>query len=136
MANIQGVDGLSVEEILDLVARGGRFVQFKYCFSLMVVTVTQPTDIFFIRPGENAVSKAMPYVVISALLGWWGFPFGLIMTPIAIANGLGGGTDLTLEVTAPMRAAIAPPRELAPKDQVKMPQGRKPLRPVQLPKPR
>ena len=136
MASIQGVDGLSVEEILDLVARGGRFVQFKYCFSLMVVTVTQPTDIFFIRPGESAVSKAMPYVVISALLGWWGFPFGLIMTPIAIANCLSGGTDLTMEITAPMRASIAPARQLAPQEQVRLPQQRKPLKPVQLPKPR
>ncbi len=136
MANIQGVDGLSVEDVLDLVARGGRFVQYQYCVSVMIMTFTQPTDIYFIRPGESAVSKGMPFVLISALAGWWGFPFGLIMTPIAIANCLGGGTDLTLDVTAPMRASIAPPQQLAPKEQVRLPQGRKPLKPVQLPKPR
>jgi len=136
MANLQGIEGLSAEEVLELVARGGRFVQYKYCVSVMVMTFTVPTDIYFVRPGESAVSKGMPYLLMSALLGWWGFPFGLIFTPIAIANCLAGGTDLTLEVTAPMRASIAPPHQLAPKEQVRLPQGRKPLKPVQLPKPR
>ncbi len=136
MANLQGIDGLSVEEVLDLVARGGRFVQYKYCVSVMIMTFTVPTDVYFVRPGESAVSKGMPYLLISAVAGWWGFPFGLIMTPIAIANCLSGGTDLTMEITAPMRASIAPARQLAPQEQVRLPQQRKPLKPVQLPKPR
>lgn len=136
MANLQGIDGLSVEEVLDLVARGGRFVQYKYCVSVMIMTFTVPTDVYFVRPGESVVSKGMPYLLISAVAGWWGFPFGLIMTPIAIANCLSGGTDLTMEITAPMRASIAPARQLAPQEQVRLPQQRKPLKPVQLPKPR
>jgi hypothetical protein len=47
----------------------------------------------------------MPYTLLSAVAGWWGFPFGLIFTPISIIQNLAGGKD----VTGHFRAALSGP---------------------------
>lgn len=38
--------------------------------------------------------------MLSLLFGWWGFPFGLIYTPISLFQSLSGGKDITREVMA------------------------------------
>ena len=95
---IQGVAGLSVEQIQQEVARGGKFVVYSYCFSVLIMTFRRSTDVYFIRPDENAVAKGMQWTLISLLVGWWGFPWGLIYTPMALIQNLGGGKDVTREV--------------------------------------
>ena len=77
-AKIVGLEGLSPGETQDELRRGARFVIFTYCISLLVVTFKRGTDIHFIRTGQGAVGKGMPYRVLSFFFGWWGFPFGLI----------------------------------------------------------
>ena len=34
------------------------------------------------------------------VLGWWGFPFGVIYTPMSIFTNLRGGKDMTAEIMA------------------------------------
>jgi hypothetical protein len=42
------VEGLSLQEVQEEVNRGGKFVIFNYCFSVVVLTFKRPTDIYFI----------------------------------------------------------------------------------------
>ena len=114
---IIGMDGLTLDQVEREVARGGKFVLYSYCFSVVVMTFRRSTDIYFIRPGENAVAKGLPWTLVSLLVGWWGFPWGLIYTPMALIQNLRGGKIVTPQVMAQLtqgQAAPAQPMELAP----------------------
>jgi hypothetical protein len=89
---------MSMVEILEEVQKGGKFVVYQYCVSVVIMTFTRPSEIQFIRAGESRLSAGLPYVLASMVLGWWGFPFGFIFTPIAIITDLCGGKDVTPEI--------------------------------------
>ena len=105
---IQGAEGLTYEQIQQEVGRGGKFVIYQYCFSVLVMTFRRSTDIYFIRPGENAVSKGMQWTLISLIAGWWGFPWGLIYTPMVLFQNLQGGKDVTPQVLGQYAQSAAP----------------------------
>ena len=65
-----------------------------------MLTFQRKSDPVFIRAGQGTFFAALPYIVVSACFGWWGFPFGLIYTPLAILKDLGGGDDITAMVRA------------------------------------
>jgi hypothetical protein len=44
------------------------------------------------------VTKGLPWCGVSLVLGWWGLPWGLIWTPMAIYKNLTGGIDVTSTV--------------------------------------
>jgi hypothetical protein len=108
--DIKGAEHLSPQEFAMELQRGGRVVEFSYCVSLLVVTLRR-SAVVFVRPGESTLSAAMPYLLLSLFLGWWGFPFGLIFTPIAIFQNLSGGTDHTARFAAQMPRAPSPPMQ-------------------------
>lgn len=95
---IQGIEGLSPEDIQRELRNGGKFVVFSYAVSIVVLTFRRKSDVHFLRAGENAVVAGLPYTLLSLFLGWWGFPWGLIYTPMALATNLSGGEDVTTEV--------------------------------------
>jgi len=101
---IRGAEGLSERDMGQLIERGARVVVFSYCISVLVITFRRSATVL-VHPGRSAVAAGMPYTLLSLFAGWWGFPFGLIFTPIAILQNLGGGQD----VTAQFRARIGPP---------------------------
>lgn len=103
MAKIVGLEGLSGEQISEDLRNGARFVVFSWCVSLLIVTLKRGTDIYFIRPGESAALKSLPWTLLSFFAGWWGIPFGLIYTPWAIIQNLSGGKDVTAEVVSALR---------------------------------
>ncbi len=114
---IQGAEGLTYEQIQQEVERGGKFVIYQYCFSVLVMTFRRSTDIYFIRSGENAVSKGMQWTLISLVAGWWGFPWGLIYTPMVLFQNLKGGKDVTPQMLgqyAQNAAPVAPPGSWSP----------------------
>jgi hypothetical protein len=95
---IKGIDNLSLAEIDAAIEAGGHFVYYQYCISLLLVTYRQPSHIVFLRPGDRGIVRGLPYSLLTALLGWWGLPWGVIYTATAIFSNLGGGHDVTLEV--------------------------------------
>lgn len=95
---IAGTEGLSFEQIREEVTRGGRFVMFDYCISLCVITFRRSSRVFYVRPGKSAFGSALPYSLLSLALGWWGFPFGLVFTPMALLTNLQGGRNVTQTV--------------------------------------
>jgi hypothetical protein len=112
LMKILGIDSLTPDEIDAKLAAGGRFVYYDYCISFVFVTLRRPSSIFFLRPGERGVVRGLPYVLLSAVLGWWGLPWGLVYTPAAIFLDLGGGHDVTSEVRQFLDATMA---EVGPK---------------------
>jgi hypothetical protein len=98
--NIKNTEGLSPQEVRTLVNAGGKFVIYKYCISIIVMTFNNPTDIYFIKPNHSRITPAIGFLICNLLLGWWGIPWGPIYTLGNIGTILGGGKDVTNEVMA------------------------------------
>ena len=54
---IIGIEGMTVQQVQDAVSRGGRFVIYQYCFSIIVMTFRRGSDIHFVPPGKSAAAK-------------------------------------------------------------------------------
>ena len=110
MAKIVGIEGMTVQQVQDAVARGGRFVVYQYCFSVLVMSFKRSSDVHFVRPGESAAKKGASYVATSLVAGWWGIPWGPIWTLSTVFKNLGGGVDVTRQVLN----SIAPAQPVVP----------------------
>jgi hypothetical protein len=86
--------------------KGGRYIIYKYCISLLFVTLRQKSPVFFIPFGENRISKVIIYTMVSLIFGWWGIPWGPIFTIQSIINNMNGGEDVTLEIELKMTEEI------------------------------
>ncbi len=95
---LRGMETLMPAELEAVLRSGARFVFFEYCISLVFVTLRRPSSIVLLRRGERGLIRGLPYTVLSLLLGWWGLPWGLIYTPLALFTNLRGGRDVTAEV--------------------------------------
>ena len=96
--DIKGIEGMTADQIQREVERGGRFVIFQYCISALVITFRRNSPIYFVRAGESPVGKGLPWTLLTLVPGWWGFPWGLIWTPMALFTNLRGGKDVTAQV--------------------------------------
>ncbi len=105
---IIGIEGLTVDELNQELELGAKFVIFEYCISVLIVTFKRPTDIYFIKAHEGAMSKSLGFTMMSLFLGWWGFPWGPIYTVSSVATNLGGGRDVTDEVVQSMSEGYVP----------------------------
>ena len=93
--NIKGIKGMTVLDIQDEVAEGGRFARFSCCISLLVISFRFSSAVYFLKKDETAFVKSLPFTLLSFLLGWWGIPWGLVYTPASIFSNLRGGKDVT-----------------------------------------
>lgn len=87
---VKGLNGLTVAQVQAEVGQGGRFVQYTWCVSLLVVTYRYQSAVYFIRKDENAFLKGWPYTVATLLLGWWGIPYGVFYTLGAVYTNMDG----------------------------------------------
>ncbi len=97
---INRVEGMSIADVEAEVARGGKFVLFQYCVSILVMTFKRGSAVYFVRAGEGTFGVSIGYTLVSLLLGWWGLPWGPIYTLAAVFTNLGGGKDVTQEIMA------------------------------------
>ena len=95
---INGLENISPQQLSQEVMRGGKFVVFEYCISLLIITLKRPSGIYFIRAGEGTFGKSIGFTLISLILGWWGIPWGPIYTIGSLITNLSGGKNITLEV--------------------------------------
>ena len=95
---IKGTKGMTIFQIQEEVTNGGRFVQFSYCFSIIVASFRQSSPVYLIKNGESAFLKSLPFSAISLLLGWWGIPWGVIYTVGCLYINAAGGKDVTAVV--------------------------------------
>jgi hypothetical protein len=111
---IRGIEGMKHGELDFELQRGAKFVIFQYCISAVVVTFRRPSDIYFLRQGENPVVKGLPFTLLSLVAGWWGIPWGPIYTIQSVYNNSRGGKDVTQAVVNSLRVQAAPTQAASP----------------------
>lgn len=97
---IKNIDGLSANDLQQEVNEGGRFVYFPYTLSLIFFTFKRTSGVYLVKGSENNAVKSFFYILISALFGWWGIPFGPKYTLESIQTNWRGGKDVTEDVMA------------------------------------
>lgn len=102
---IRGIEGLSPEQLNFELQRGGKFVVYQYCVSLLVVTFRRGSGIYFVRAEESRVKRALPWIVLTCLMGWWGIPWGPIWSIQALILNFRGGKDVTGAIMASTQQA-------------------------------
>lgn len=94
---IENIQEFSAAYLQSEVEKGGRFVYFAYTISFIVLTFRRTSGLHLVRPQENA-NPGFIYSLVTALFGWWGFPWGPKYTIAALRTNLQGGKDVTDEV--------------------------------------
>ena len=106
---IRGIEGMTAEQVNFEVQRGGKFVVYHYCISIVVMTFRRGSDVYFVRAGESRVKKGMPWTLLTLVAGWWGIPFGPIFTITSLVTNLKGGKDVTGTImVSPPAAKVQP----------------------------
>jgi hypothetical protein len=105
---IVGMEGLTDEQINLELQRGAKFVVYQYAISVVFLSFKRSSSVYFVKSGENAVVKGLPFTILSVLAGWWGIPFGPIFTVMALYNNLRGGKDVTKQLLAAVNAVPRP----------------------------
>ena len=106
MAKIVGIEGMNPQQLSHEVQRGGKFLQFQYCVSVVVMTFQRGTDIYFVPAGESPVVKGLGWTALSLVAGWWGIPFGPIFTVQSLWYNLKGGHDVTAAAVQALRLNV------------------------------
>jgi hypothetical protein len=121
-ARYWGDDGCARCKVLDqatadrfAVEHGGRFIQYRYCVSVLLLTF-RATTVKFVRSDQSRVRAGRRYTLISLVAGWWGIPSGLIGTLEAIRQNRSGGIDVTAAVIEEWEAAVSGGSEPPPGD--------------------
>jgi len=91
---ITGIKGMSREDILREVEAGGKFVMFRWVFSFIFFSTWQPSDIIFLKAGQNSKIAGLPYTLLTLFLGFWS-PTGVVFSIDALQTNLSGGDDKT-----------------------------------------
>ena len=105
---IQGIEGMSPDRLQFEIQRGARLVLYQYAISVLVMSFRRSSDVYFIPAGESAVTKGLPWSLISFVAGWWGIPWGPIFTIQSLVTNFKGGKDVTAELSARLIQAATP----------------------------
>lgn len=114
---IQGIEGMSPDQLRFEIQRGAKLVCYHYCVSIVFMSFRRSSAVYFIPAGESALSKGLPWTLLTLAMGWWGIPWGPIFSIQSLIVNLKGGKDLTAEISASMvrSTAPAPPAAFAAK---------------------
>lgn len=104
MAQIKNIEGLSISDLNTELSRGGKFVVYQYCISIVVMTFKRSSSIYFIRAGESGFKHSIGLSILTFVFGWWGIPWGPIYTIGSLVTNIGGGKNVTNEVIASLNA--------------------------------
>jgi hypothetical protein len=92
-------NNITLEELRKKIDYGSRFISFPYCISIFfAVTLRRFSPAIFIPQKEDIVKFKRRYNLITCLLGWWGFPWGPILSIRAIQSVRQGGIDMTEDI--------------------------------------
>lgn len=95
---IVGIEGMDGQRLAFELERGGKFVMYQYCVSIIVMIFKRPSNIYFIPFGENAIKRGLGFSLISLVFGWWGIPWGPIYTIGSFITNFKGGKNVTQEI--------------------------------------
>ena len=106
---IHGAEAMSSEQLRFEIQRGAKIVCYQYCVSILVLTFRRSSGAYFIPAGESAVSKGLPWTLLSLVMGWWGIPWGPIFTIQSLVVNFQGGKDLTKDISAAITRPVPTP---------------------------
>ena len=93
---IKNFDGtMPITVLKQKIAAGAKFVTFQYTISVVFATFKRPSSIYFINPNESTAKYSWHLSTLTAVLGWWGIPWGPIYTIGTFIKNFGGGEDIT-----------------------------------------
>lgn len=95
---IVGTYGMSDAQIIEEVDKGGRFVIYVYTISIIVMTFKRSSGVRFLKAGESGFLPALPWTLITLMVGWWGIPWGPIYSIQSIYRNAVGGVDVTDQI--------------------------------------
>lgn len=104
---IKGLEGMSNEKINYELQRGGKFVVYEYCISIILMTFKRPSRIHFITADQSRFLHGLTYTLITLALGWWGIPWGPIYSLGSLFTNLSGGKDVTADILAAANSAAS-----------------------------
>ena len=104
---IKGIDSMTLYEVQEEVANGGKFVVYSFCISFIVMSFKKTSAVYFVRGNENAFARGLPFMAISFLFGWWGLPWGIFYTIGCLFSCINGGKDVTDEVMQYLQRATS-----------------------------
>lgn len=97
--SIKKTTNLSIEEIITDINKGGKFISYGYCISIVALIFRLTSSPHFIKSTEKPSKYRLKYNILSLLLGWWGLPWGPIYTIDMLRLNLKkGGIDITEEI--------------------------------------
>jgi hypothetical protein len=105
---IQGIEGMSPDQLRFEIQRGAKLVCYHYCVSVVVMTFRRASPVYFIPVGESAVSKGLLWTLLTLTMGWWGIPWGPIFSIQSLIVNFKGGKDLTAEISASLARSATP----------------------------
>lgn len=107
-----------VQEVMD----GTRYVTHPYVVSLLLISFNRSLG-GVLRIGSDSwpIGNLFSATLITLFFGWWGFPWGIIWTPLSLFYLWRGGRDCTMglltEAVGPneaQRVMAAAPKPKAP----------------------
>lgn len=87
-----------LQDLVEKIQRGGRFVVFPYAISFLVVTLQQLSPAIYISGDEDLNFFARKYTRKNYQYGLWAIPWGLIKTFDYIKVIREGGMDVTEDI--------------------------------------
>lgn len=97
---VPGIGSMTLGDLELDVLKGGRFVTFAWNVSVVVLSFRNSTKLLYVPSHGKTGGHALGWGVFSLLFGWWGFPWGLIYTPMSLWQNASGGADHTHAVLA------------------------------------
>lgn len=95
---LAGTEGMTLGDVELDVLKGGRFLRYHWNISVLVLSFRNSTALTYVRSGRSAGAGALGWGVFSLLFGWWGFPWGIVHTPLSLWHNVRGGSDHTRDV--------------------------------------
>ena len=109
---IVGLENVSGVELAVELQKGGKFVIYRYCISILILTFYNTSNTYFVRADESRVMPGLIFSLLSLFLGWWGIPWGPIRTVQSLIINFQGGKDVTAEVVTAIQATSRAKQEI------------------------
>jgi hypothetical protein len=91
--------GAGDHPIIREVMAGKRYVTYPYVVSILVMSFRRTMGgVRVVETGAWPVGPLFGAALVSGFFGWWGFPWGLVWTPLILHNLWRGGRDATREI--------------------------------------
>jgi hypothetical protein len=95
---LENTGDLTAEQLAAAIAKGGKFIVFRYQVSLLAVSFLRLSPAIFIRHADELNAYRKKYNLKAWLMGLWFFPTGPFSVARAIRFNNSGGLDVTVDI--------------------------------------